>query len=204
MNTAHRTGTARTMDLTLLGATFVFAVLWMIPVIWVVAMSLKPNSELMRSTTGFFPIPFTFDNYVNILKLATAAGQIVPDLHDSGRFRTISRLLRLTCLGVETLRTGNLATVSGASLVTMPAVGLARNRVGSALVCPVAAMLALVFLVLPFQSGSLIAFTFNLALLGAALGSLDVGMNAHGLLVEQDETPRDAGGFPSAINRIIG
>ena len=71
MSTAHRTGTARAMDLTVLGATVVFAVLWMIPIIWVVAMSLKPNSELMRSTVGFIPIPFTFENYVNIVKLAT-------------------------------------------------------------------------------------------------------------------------------------
>lgn len=71
MSTARRTGTARTIDLTLLVATIVFAVLWMIPIVWVVAMSLKPNSELMRSTTGFIPIPFTFENYVNILKLAT-------------------------------------------------------------------------------------------------------------------------------------
>lgn len=76
-----------------------------------------------------------------------------------------------------------LAMALGA-VVTMPAVGLAVKRFSSALVCLVAAMLALAFLVLPFQSGSLTAFAFNLALLGAALGSLDVGTNAHGLLVE--------------------
>ena len=53
--------------------------------------------------------------------------------------------------------------------VTMPAVGLAVKRLGGAIVCLVAAMLALVFLVLPFQSGRLTAFAFNLALLEAAL-----------------------------------
>ncbi|MDZ4068561.1 MAG: carbohydrate ABC transporter permease [Tabrizicola sp.] len=71
MSTARRTGSARTADLILLGLTVAFAILWMIPVVWVVTMSLKPNDELMRSTAGFIPYPFTIDNYVNLLKLAT-------------------------------------------------------------------------------------------------------------------------------------
>jgi multiple sugar transport system permease protein len=71
MSTARRTGSARTTDLILLGLTVAFAILWMIPVVWVVTMSLKPNDELMRSTAGFIPWPFTIDNYVNLLKLAT-------------------------------------------------------------------------------------------------------------------------------------
>jgi multiple sugar transport system permease protein len=62
---------SRAVDVTLLGVTILVAVLWMIPVIWVVAMSLKPNAELMRSTVGFIPVPFTFDNYINLVKLAT-------------------------------------------------------------------------------------------------------------------------------------
>lgn len=71
MSTARRTGSARTTDLILLGLTVAFAILWMIPVVWVVTMSLKPNAELMRSTAGFIPWPFTIDNYVNLVKLAT-------------------------------------------------------------------------------------------------------------------------------------
>jgi multiple sugar transport system permease protein len=71
MSTARRTGSARAVDLTLLGITIAVAILWMIPVIWVVVMSLKPNAELMRSTAGFVPVPFTIDNYVNLVKLAT-------------------------------------------------------------------------------------------------------------------------------------
>lgn len=71
MSTARRTGSARTVDLAILGATVVFAILWMIPIIWVVTMSLKPNAELMRSTVGFIPVPFTFDNYIGLVKLAT-------------------------------------------------------------------------------------------------------------------------------------
>lgn len=71
MSTARRTGSGRTADLAILGATVIFAILWMIPIIWVVTMSLKPNAELMRSTVGFIPVPFTFDNYIGLVKLAT-------------------------------------------------------------------------------------------------------------------------------------
>jgi multiple sugar transport system permease protein len=71
MSLTRKTGRDRTVDILLLTATVVFAVLWMIPVVWVVAMSLKPNAELMRSTAGFLPVPFTLDNYVNLVKLAT-------------------------------------------------------------------------------------------------------------------------------------
>jgi multiple sugar transport system permease protein len=61
----------RFIDAAILTVTVMVALLWMIPVIWVVVMSLKPNAELMRSTAGFIPIPFTLENYVNLLKLAT-------------------------------------------------------------------------------------------------------------------------------------
>ena len=57
-------------DTLVLVGTIAFAVLWLLPVLWVVAMSLKPNEELMRSTAGFLPIPFTFDNYVNLVTLS--------------------------------------------------------------------------------------------------------------------------------------
>ena len=59
-------------DRLLLLITIGLAVLWMLPVVWVLAMSLKPNAELMRSTAGFLPIPFTLANYVNLLSLSTA------------------------------------------------------------------------------------------------------------------------------------
>jgi multiple sugar transport system permease protein len=67
---AARTRTGHLADKLILGATAIFAVLWMIPVIWVVAMSLKPNSELMRSTAGLIPTPFTIENYVNLVRLS--------------------------------------------------------------------------------------------------------------------------------------
>lgn len=71
MGYARTGGLRRATDLLIIGATIGFAILWLLPVIWIVVMSLKPNSELMRSTAGFLPIPFTLDNYIGILKLAT-------------------------------------------------------------------------------------------------------------------------------------
>lgn len=59
-------------DRALLAFAIVLAFLWLAPVLWVLAMSLKPNAELMRSTAGFIPIPFTTDNYKNLLALSTA------------------------------------------------------------------------------------------------------------------------------------
>ncbi|HYD99334.1 MAG TPA: carbohydrate ABC transporter permease, partial [Alphaproteobacteria bacterium] len=43
------------------------AALWLLPMVWVVAMSLKPNSVLMMSTAGLLPIPFTLKNFSDIL-----------------------------------------------------------------------------------------------------------------------------------------
>jgi multiple sugar transport system permease protein len=43
------------------------AALWIIPLIWIVAMSFKPNDVLMMSTAGLLPIPFTLKNFQDIL-----------------------------------------------------------------------------------------------------------------------------------------
>jgi multiple sugar transport system permease protein len=67
----RRSGSGRWGDRILLGLTTLFAVLWILPVIWVVAMSLKPNEVLQRSTWGLIPYPFTLENYENLFTLAT-------------------------------------------------------------------------------------------------------------------------------------
>lgn len=64
-------GPGRLSDRLILGATTAFAVLWLIPIVWVVAMSLKPNAVLMRSTAGLIPAPFTLENYAGIVERAT-------------------------------------------------------------------------------------------------------------------------------------
>ena len=80
MATARNSGLRRATDLLILGATVAFAILWLIPVIWVVAMSLKPSADLMRSTAGFLPIPFTLDNYIGLLKLETVPYWLIHSL----------------------------------------------------------------------------------------------------------------------------
>ena len=70
-SSARTSGLRRATDIAILAATVAFAILWLLPIIWVVAMSLKPNAELMRSTAGFIPVPFTIDNYVNLLQRET-------------------------------------------------------------------------------------------------------------------------------------
>ena len=71
MASARTSGFRRATDIAIVAATIAFAVLWLLPILWVVTMSLKPNAELMRSTAGFIPVPFTIDNYVNLLSRET-------------------------------------------------------------------------------------------------------------------------------------
>jgi multiple sugar transport system permease protein len=69
--TATRSGARLWGDRLLLALTILVAALWILPVVWVVTMSLKPNAELMRSTWGFFPYPFTLENYANLFQRST-------------------------------------------------------------------------------------------------------------------------------------
>lgn len=71
MSTLQRPRKTRALDLVILGVTLLVAAIWLLPMIWVVTMSLKPNEELMRSTTGLLPVPFTFDNYTNLMRVST-------------------------------------------------------------------------------------------------------------------------------------
>ena len=70
MSTLQRPRKTRALDLAILGVTLVVAAIWLLPMIWVVTMSLKPNESLMRSTSGLLPIPFTFENYINLMRVS--------------------------------------------------------------------------------------------------------------------------------------
>jgi len=48
-----------------------FAALWILPLIWIVTMSFKPNDVLLMSTAGLLPIPFTLENFRDILFVST-------------------------------------------------------------------------------------------------------------------------------------
>ncbi|WP_319517831.1 carbohydrate ABC transporter permease [uncultured Martelella sp.] len=61
----------RPVDKLILLVTIAFAIVWLIPMLWVLVMSFKPNEELMRSTAGLLPYPFTLENFINVIKIAT-------------------------------------------------------------------------------------------------------------------------------------
>ena len=54
-------------DRLILGAVILLALLWTTPLIWVFALSFKPNAFLMEHTDVLFSPPFTIKNYTNIL-----------------------------------------------------------------------------------------------------------------------------------------
>ena len=54
-------------DRLILGAVILLALLWTTPLIWVAALSFKPNAFLMEHTDVLFSPPFTIKNYTNIL-----------------------------------------------------------------------------------------------------------------------------------------
>lgn len=56
-----------------MAALTVFAALWLIPIVWMVSMSLQPNDLLARTTSntalGLLPVPFTLENFQRLLTL---------------------------------------------------------------------------------------------------------------------------------------
>jgi multiple sugar transport system permease protein len=61
-------------DRLLLLAVVVLAIAWIAPIVWVVALSFKPNEVLMRSTGGIILPPFTVKNYADILAASSVFG----------------------------------------------------------------------------------------------------------------------------------
>jgi multiple sugar transport system permease protein len=45
----------------------VVALVWIFPIVWVVALSFKPNVEIMNNSSGVMEPPYTLANYFNIL-----------------------------------------------------------------------------------------------------------------------------------------
>lgn len=63
-----------------IGMLILFAILMVLPVIWVFALSLKPNAELMADTSSVFRAPYTLDNYAAILGGSSVFGWILNSL----------------------------------------------------------------------------------------------------------------------------
>ena len=55
-------------------AVVILAIVWVAPILWVVALSFKPNDVLMRSTGGLLLPPFTTKNYTDILATSAVFG----------------------------------------------------------------------------------------------------------------------------------
>lgn len=64
LNDTARERAGNAVELIVIG---ICAFVWLIPMLWVLAMSFKPNEVLMRSTEGLLPIPFTLENFADIL-----------------------------------------------------------------------------------------------------------------------------------------
>ena len=61
-------------DYLLWTAVAVLLVVWIAPIVWVVALSFKPNDELMRSTGNLLSPPFTLRNYGDIVSSSGVFG----------------------------------------------------------------------------------------------------------------------------------
>ncbi|HEX8706156.1 MAG TPA: carbohydrate ABC transporter permease [Myxococcaceae bacterium] len=48
----------------LIGAAFV----WLLPMLWVLTMALKPNAMLVQSTSGIVPVPHTLEHFATLLR----------------------------------------------------------------------------------------------------------------------------------------
>jgi multiple sugar transport system permease protein len=61
-------------DIIILLAVAVLVAIWVAPILWVVALSFKPNEVLMRSTGHILSPPFTLRNYADILGASSVFG----------------------------------------------------------------------------------------------------------------------------------
>ncbi len=61
-------------DWLILAAVVLLVVVWIAPIVWVVALSFKPNEVLQASTGGILSPPFTLRNYTDILGSSAVFG----------------------------------------------------------------------------------------------------------------------------------
>lgn len=87
-----------TGDRVILGLTIASAAIMMAPLIWVVALSIKDNKELMVSMNAVFHAPYTIQNYINILATSSVFRWILNSLIVSGGL-TIGTLILASLAG---------------------------------------------------------------------------------------------------------
>ena len=65
------------LDILLYAVVAALVVIWIVPVLWAVGLSFKPNQVLMRSTGGLLAPPFTLQNYVDIIGSSSVFGWMI-------------------------------------------------------------------------------------------------------------------------------
>jgi MFS family permease len=78
-----------------------------------------------------------------------------------------------------------LLSIAGGAVIAMPIAGALINRFGSARMTVIGGISFCLFLFLPVMAPGMKAFVASGLALGAAIGSMDVAMNAHGIAVER-------------------
>ncbi len=64
-------------DTLMLAAVVLLALIWIAPLVWVFALSFKPNAFLEQHTDVLFSPPFTLQNYTNILGTSAVGGWLI-------------------------------------------------------------------------------------------------------------------------------
>lgn len=93
-----------------------------------------------------------------------------------------------------------LLCIAGGAVIAMPITGALVNAFGSARLSWIAGLMFSVAVAGPSLAPNLVVFMLCGALLGAAIGSMDVAMNAHGLLVERGLKRPVMSGFHGAFS----
>ena len=92
------------IDKLLSAVVLALAIVWIAPIIWVVALSFKPNEVLMRSTAGLWLPPFTTKNYTDILATSAVFGWMRNSVIVAGG-QTLLTLILCTLAGYGFART---------------------------------------------------------------------------------------------------
>ncbi len=80
-------------DRIILGLVIVVAIVMMAPVVWVIALSLKENKELMTDMNAVFRAPYTIKNYIDILGTSSVFRWILNSLIVSGTMTIMTLIL---------------------------------------------------------------------------------------------------------------
>ncbi|WFS04740.1 carbohydrate ABC transporter permease [Rhizobium tumorigenes] len=80
-------------DRIILGLVIAVAIVMMAPVVWVVALSLKENKELMTDMNAVFRAPYTIKNYIDILGTSSVFRWLLNSLIVSGTMTIMTLIL---------------------------------------------------------------------------------------------------------------